>query len=138
MEAKIYDAAFDGSTRLEDKRSTIGFVIKASKKNVLCKAFRPVDFATSVEVEYKALMELLKTAIGLKVTRIHIRGDCKIVIDQLNGDQPVSESLELYNTECLNLLSRFEYYQLEWVGRKNNRTANRLSRRSLNPKGEKK
>lgn len=138
MEAKVYDAAFDGSTRPEDKRSTIGFVIHASKRNIICKAFRPVDFGTSVEIEYKALIELLKTASALKIKRIHIKGDCKVVIDQVNGYQNVGESLEIYHKQCLMLLTRFDHCEITWVRRKHNFRANQLSRRSLNPKGEKK
>jgi ribonuclease HI len=135
MEEAIYDASFDGSTRHEDQRSTIGFVIYTAQKNILCRSYRPVDFGTSVEVEYKALIELLKTAIGLNVKCIHIKGDCKIIFDKLNSDYgfdslPLSE----LHKKCVELLTHFDYYKLTWVPRGCNKTANRLSRKSLNPK----
>jgi ribonuclease HI len=130
----FYCAHFDGSTRPIDQRSTIGFIIYMPSGNILCKSHRVVDYAmyaTSTEVEYKALIELLKALQGFGIKNVNIYGDCEAVIEEALGNkEPKGSRLALYE-QVLNLATTFDNCSMDWVSRRHNRTANYLSRKSL-------
>lgn len=128
---KLYKAEFDASSRPEDEKSTIGFVIYAPGRKLICRSRRVVDHGSSVEVEYRAFIELLKALLGLGITTVLIKGDCKAVIQQMKGRKEANKRLEDLHAEAEMLYKRFDHCPLKWVPREKNTTANYLSRKSL-------
>jgi len=84
--------------------------------------------------EYLALIDGLETLVDLRIGHeaVQIRGDAKCVIDQMTGDAGVSSPLtrEL-NQRARMLAKHFTSLTWVWVPRRENRYADRLSRRSF-------
>ncbi len=89
------------------------------------------DEASNNVAEYSALIRGLKWLLdhGLNESPLVIRGDSKLVINQLNGTFKVKAKrlVELYG-EAADLLSRFKNMQIEWIERSMNTDADLLSR----------
>ena len=90
--------------------------------------------AGSNAAEYLALIDGLEALLDMRITHewIEVQGDAKCVIDQLTGAAAVSSPLtrKLYQkTEQLS--HRFSALTWKWVPRRENRHADRLSRRSF-------
>lgn len=84
--------------------------------------------------EYLALIEGLEALADLRVWNnpIEIRGDAKCVIDQMRGASSVSATSTLsFYQRAQNLSGRFRALTWRWVPRKENKLADKLSRRSL-------
>ena len=83
--------------------------------------------------EYLALIEGLEALADLRIKdRVEFRGDAKCVIDQMTGESAVSSPLtrELHQ-HAQQLARRFPALTWVWVPRRENRYADRLSRRSF-------
>jgi len=84
--------------------------------------------------EYLALIDGLETLVDLRIRHeaVQIRGDAKCVIDQMTGYAGVSSSLtrEL-NRRARTLAKQFTGLTWVWIPRRENRHADRLSRRSF-------
>ncbi|GAA0174303.1 hypothetical protein LIER_27724 [Lithospermum erythrorhizon] len=71
----------------------------------------------------------LQIAQALKIHRLIVRGDSKLVIEQIKGDCGVkSEILMKYYAKALTLTKGFEFLQLEHIPRAQNEHADHLSR----------
>ncbi|GAA0162974.1 hypothetical protein LIER_39505 [Lithospermum erythrorhizon] len=71
----------------------------------------------------------LQIAQALKIRRLLVWGDSKLVIEQIRGDYGVkSEVLMKYHTKKLNLTKGFEYLELERIPRSQNEHVDHLSR----------
>jgi len=84
--------------------------------------------------EYLALIDGLETLVDLRIRHevVQIRGDAKCVIDQMTGYAGVSSPLtrEL-NQRARTLAKHLTGLTWVWVPRRENRHADRLSRRSF-------
>ena len=89
------------------------------------------DQASNNVAEYSALIRGLRWMLENRMnkSRITIRGDSKLVVNQLNGTFKVKAPrlLELYK-EAKELLSCFSDSRIEWIDRSFNTEADLLSR----------
>jgi ribonuclease HI len=90
--------------------------------------------AGSNAAEYLALIEGLEALSDLRIRNepIEIRGDAKCVIDQMAGYASVSSPLTLtLHRRTRKLARRFKSLTWVWVPRRENKHADKLSRRSF-------
>jgi len=79
--------------------------------------------------EYQALMLGLRLALKHGAERVEVKGDSKLVVNQVNGDWKTrSPSLQPLRSEATKLLEQFESWSVEWIPRKENRRADQLGR----------
>jgi ribonuclease HI len=84
--------------------------------------------------EYLALIDGLETLVDLRIRHesLQIRGDAKCVIDQMTGYAGVSSPFtKELNRRARALAKHFTDLTWVWVPRRENRPADRLSRRSF-------
>jgi ribonuclease HI len=97
-------------------------------------AFARSQDATSLVAEYLAMLEGLKALHDLGTGAEHVRvvGDARSVIQHMRGNSPVTAPavVPLYR-RARRLADRFCSLAWDWTPRKNNRHADRLSRRAL-------
>lgn len=125
----MFIAYFDGACHGNPGPSGIGCVlINAETGEVLWEASEPVGIKTNNEAEYLALIELLTHLVETKTYNVHVRGDSKLVINQVNGVWRVKEP-HLWNlcAKAYDLVCQSQIAKLRWVPREQNRHADRLS-----------
>ncbi|RPI34915.1 MAG: ribonuclease HI family protein [Chloroflexota bacterium] len=90
--------------------------------------------ATSLNAEYLALIEGLEALIdmGIQSERVKVIGDAKPVIEQMLGAAAVnSPQLKPLYRRARRLAATFRKVSWIWIPRKNNRDADRLTRRAI-------
>jgi ribonuclease HI len=87
--------------------------------------------------EWCALYQTLLALSNMKGDSVVIYGDSKLVIDQMNGRQTVSDDfLSDWSLECTKIhiaelyIKRFKEVTFRWISRKNNKYADELSRKA--------
>ncbi|MEW6402233.1 MAG: ribonuclease HI family protein [Chloroflexota bacterium] len=93
---------------------------------------RRCDAGSNV-AEYLALIEGLEALADLQIKNhaVEVRGDAKCVIDQMLGQATVSTPLTLtLHRRAQKLARRYKHLTWTWVPRRENKHADKLSRRS--------
>ncbi len=87
----------------------------------------------SNEAEYTGLIIGLEKAKDLGISKLQIKGDSQMVINQVLGKYKIklSSSYQSYCDEVLNLLSYFDKYTLSWTPRRKNQIADRAAHKCL-------
>lgn len=117
---------FDGGSRRNPGPAGCGAAIfQGSSGRPLAIASEFLGDATSNEAEYQGLIMGLQLALKHGATAVAIRGDSKLVVNQLLGTWQVkkphlADLLDLVNTR---LLPRFERWQVQHVPRELNAVA---------------
>ncbi len=116
--------------------ATFGVVVYMGKKKIFSEGglalARPFsDEASNNVAEYSALIRGMSWLIdnGLNRGRVTIRGDSRLVVNQLRGEFKVKARriVELYH-RASELLSQFRDVKVEWVDRSKNSEADLQSR----------
>ncbi|XP_026380581.1 uncharacterized protein LOC113275307 [Papaver somniferum] len=135
---KPWTMFFDGSSY--DTVGGVGVVFEAPQGEFLSYSFK-LDFPYSNKVaEYEALILGLRMAKELDLEGVEIKGDSRLVTNQVNGDFHVKEPhLAPYQAEAQNLISQTGS-TLDHTGRGKNKHADALetlaSKIQLNDKEE--
>ena len=91
-----------------------------------------LGFATNNEAEYKALIAGLERAIEKGITRIIVKLDSELVAKQLSGEYKVrNPSLRELHKRALELLSRFEHFEIEKIPERENKIAHKIAHLAL-------
>lgn len=96
--------------------------------------FAQRQMACSNLAEYLALIEGLEALLDLRIwdEPIEIRGDAKCVIDQMKGDAAVNSlRTRKLHLRARRLANHFDSLAWSWIPRKENKLADKLSRRGL-------
>lgn len=119
---------FDGSCT--GKKGRFAFCIADYKTGQEIISAGPIDVpATSNIAEYLALIFGLKKCLDEKLFRVHVYGDSQLVINQLNGEYLVrDEKLKPLYERAVELSYHFSEITFDWVPRKENAVADRLSK----------
>lgn len=132
-----YTCHFDGSYRnhkgVEDMG--VGCVILDSNKNTVFElAFHLPDETGSTNLaEYSACVEILKWLKGRQFDRATIRGDSKLVANQLNGHWAIKKGVYTDKAkEAVELFNSLPNVSIKWTSRNNNVRADELSKMGLN------
>ena len=123
----MYEANFDGSSRGNPGPSQIGFAITKNGEEVYSRS-QPIPDGTNNVAEYQALISLAEVLVGMDVDEVIIRGDSKLVINQVNGLWKIKKPhLKPLAEAALNYLNQIPKWTLEWVKRDDNEAANSLA-----------
>ncbi|GAA0161833.1 hypothetical protein LIER_18060 [Lithospermum erythrorhizon] len=84
--------------------------------------------ATNNETEYETMVARLQMAKALDISRLRVRGDSKLVIEQVREDCEVkNDVLKEYHAKALLVVQGFEYVIFEHIPRTENEHADHLS-----------
>lgn len=90
------------------------------------------DQGTHNIAEYQALILGLLLALKHGARDVVVKGDSTVVVKQVKGEwQTKHPTLQPLRTKACDLLARFDSWRVEWIPRKENRSADELGRAYL-------
>ncbi|KAL5547542.1 hypothetical protein UlMin_002773 [Ulmus minor] len=117
---------FDGSATTG--KGGIGIVLISPESKTHTKACKLMYGCSNNEAEYEALIAGLEFAASKGAKSLIVKGDSRLVIQQLKGEFAVKElALTKYRTEVQQLLQKFQSFSFEHVPRSQNRYADALA-----------
>ncbi|MCS7133968.1 MAG: ribonuclease HI family protein [Candidatus Caldarchaeum sp.] len=126
-EAEIY---VDGASRGNPGPSGIGYVIKT--KNQTFKHSEFLGETTNNQAEYTALVKALEKSLSLGVKKVVVYSDSVLLVKQVTGSYRVrSPKLAALHRKVSELISKFEGFNLIYVGREKNLEADRLANQAI-------
>lgn len=128
----MIEAWFDGSFRLNDGDHIMGIggVVKVDGKEVYSFADTLREQGSSNTAEYLALIKILEFLIEAKYSEpILIRGDSKLVINQINGFWDIKAgTYVLAAFKAAELFKELKNAKIKWTSRYNNIESDKLSK----------
>lgn len=107
---------------------TAACIVELSDDSVV-QAVRCFDRGTHNTAEYQALILGLRLALAHGERRVVVKGDSKLVVNQVNGDWKTKHAtLRPLRTQARELLERFESARVKWIPREKNQRADKLGR----------
>ena len=127
-----YTLMFDGGSRGNPGICGCGFVIYMNN-NIIAEDYCVVsENNTNNYAEYMALILGLIKANELGITNLLIKGDSKLVINQVTGKFKVkSDNLINLYIEAKKLLINFNYVAFEHIKRNLNKVADKLANKAM-------
>jgi ribonuclease HI len=121
---------FDGSSVPNPGEMTIGgHIINEEDHETICTYSKKLGEGTNNQAEYLSLIELLKQARNKGISKITIKGDSLLVVNQVNELWRTKNSMmKRLQIEVLSLLEDFDEWKLEHVYRNENKEADSLTR----------
>ncbi|KAL5579907.1 hypothetical protein UlMin_012349 [Ulmus minor] len=126
VEEPEWQLMFDGAATTSG--GGVGVVLTGPESQVITKTCKLLYSCLNNEAEYEALIVGLEMAENKNIRKILIKGDSRLVIQQLRGEFAVKEpALVRYRTKAQQILQKFQTYRLEHVARSQNRYADALA-----------
>ena len=117
---------FDGSLMLEGAGA--GVLLISPKGERLRYVLRLLFPASNNAAEYEALIHSLRLALSLGVHRPLVRGDLKLVVNQVQKEYSANEKMAAYCQEVRKLEGKFDGLELRHVLRQDNEAADELAK----------
>ena len=125
MHAIVYT---DGASRGNPGPSGIGVVVRNESHDVIETYAGYVGVTTNNHVEYQALIKGLQMALARGCTEVSMRLDSQVVVRQVLGEYRVKDTrLELLHAWVMDLLGRFDRWEIAHVRREMNAFADKLA-----------
>ena len=122
----------DGASRGNPGPAAGAFVLLDENQNQLCAQAKFLPSATNNIAEYTALVCALKKAKSLVVQNVKILSDSELMVKQINGDYKVkNDNIRELFSQCLELLANFQSWQINYIPRTENKTADKLANRAI-------
>lgn len=123
---------FDGGSRSKTKRSGCGAVLYDPLGEELDNVTQSLPHCTNNVAEYQGLIVGLDLARQWRIVDLVVRGDSKLVIDQVNGNWKVNypHLLQLRDA-ARRSMEHFESITLEHVPRHLNHRADQLANKAM-------
>jgi len=125
----------DGAADLKAETAGIGgiFYLEGRKDDGELYSFSyNIGKATNNEAEYGALIEGLKIGNKLNGSQIQVFSDSELIVKQINLEYKVkNERIRKLYKKARQLLDGYEKWQVDHIGRKNNKKADILSKQAL-------
>ena len=103
---------------------------------MLAELFAPLGKATNNVAEYNGLLAALRWAQEHGVSRLHIRADSLLLVEQMRGNFRVkNQGLQLLYREAQQLAGQVGVVTYEHVRRELNKDADRLSNLGMDANG---
>lgn len=132
----IYSGYFDGAAKPNPGQLGMGASIVDEQECEIDWAYAYKHHGTNNEAEYLSIILLMRQALGHGFTKLDCYGDSQLVIKQINGEWSVSaDSLKALNKKALELANQFEHITFNWIERKKNARADKLSNIAIEKKG---
>jgi len=126
---------FDGGSRGNPGPAAIGAVVidtTLAPPMAIAEVSETIGVTTNNVAEYRALIAGLEAARALGARSVSVRGDSKLVIEQVTGRWRVKQPhLQPLRARVCELLEEFEAVDLEHVRRERNRDADALVNAAL-------
>ena len=119
---------FDGSAQPNPGRIGIGALLTGPAGERI-EISRRAGHGNSGEAEYAALIALLQAALPLRPPMLVLRGDSRVVIDDVNGSAGAA-GLAAQRAQVRALLAQLPQATLGWIPRHRNGAADLLSQQS--------
>lgn len=120
--------ACDGASRGNPGPAGIGVQITDDDGTVVAEIARGLGVATNNQAEYTAVIEGLRRALELGATRVTLRSDSRLLVEQLSGRFRVKNpTLQRLHKAVRDVAARFEGVEYEHVPRERNTEADRLA-----------
>ena len=127
----------DGGARGNPGPAGIGAVVTTPDGRVLAEIAEGIGHTTNNVAEYKAVIAGLARAAELGATRVRVRADSKLVIEQMKGTWKVRQPhLQPLKDEARRLARAFELVSYEHVPRERNRAADALANKAMDAQAE--
>ena len=121
-------AYIDGGARGNPGPAGYGAYILDANGAVLAELFAPLGKTTNNVAEYNGLLAALRWALEQGHTRLHVRADSLLLVEQMRGNFRVkNEGLKPLYQEAQRLVRRVGTVTFEHVRRELNKDADRLS-----------
>jgi ribonuclease HI len=118
----------DGASRGNPGPAGIGVQITDDDDVVLAEIAEGLGVATNNQAEYTAALEGLKRALELGATRVVMRSDSRLLVEQLSGRFRVKNpTLQRLHKQVRDVAARFERVEYQHVPRERNTEADRLA-----------
>lgn len=130
----------DGGSRGNPGPAGYGAVVReAATGEVLLERYSSLGVATNNFAEYSGLIAGLAAAAELNASRVDVRMDSKLVVEQMAGRWQIKNpGLRPLAAEAVQLAGRFAEVTYEWIPREKNRAADALANRAMDEAAGKK
>jgi probable phosphoglycerate mutase len=129
-------AYVDGGARGNPGPAGNGAVITDRHGNVLALLYDGIGVATNNVAEYRGLIAALEWALAHGHTRLHVKADSQLIVQQMMGRYRVKhEGLKPLHRHASDLAGRIGNVTFEHVRREMNREADRLSNLGMDMNG---
>ena len=124
----LITAHVDGGARGNPGPAGYGVVITNEQGQVLAELYEGIGTATNNIAEYRGLIAALEWALAHGHTRLHVKSDSLLIVQQMLGNYRVKHVglLPLYR-QARHLMARIGQVTFEHVRRELNKDADRLS-----------
>lgn len=121
-------ANVDGGARGNPGPAGYGAVIADEQGNVLAELYEGIGISTNNVAEYRGLLAALQWAVDHGHTRIHVKADSLLIVQQMLGNYRVKhEGLIPLHRQARHLIAKIGHVTFEHVRREQNKEADRLS-----------
>ena len=121
-------ANVDGGARGNPGSAGYGAIIKDENGDVLAELYAGIGISTNNVAEYQGLIAALEWALTHGHTRVHVRSDSLLVVQQMLGKYRVKhEGLIPLHQKALRLAAQIGHVTFEHVRRELNQEADHLS-----------
>ncbi|GLY01679.1 bifunctional RNase H/acid phosphatase [Actinoplanes sp. NBRC 101535] len=123
----------DGGSRGNPGPAGYGAVVReAATGEVLLERFASLGVATNNVAEYSGLVAGLQAAAELNATRVDVRMDSKLVVEQMSGRWQIKNpGLRPLAAEAAVLVGKFARVTFDWIPREKNKAADALANRAM-------
>jgi broad specificity phosphatase PhoE/ribonuclease HI len=122
----------DGGSRGNPGPAGYGAVVKDTDGEVLLERYAGLGTTTNNVAEYSGLIAGLRAAAELNATRVDVRMDSKLVIEQMSGRWQIKNpGLRPLAAEAAGLVTKFQAVTFDWIPRERNTDADALANRAM-------
>ena len=126
-----YIGYFDGASRGNPGLAGAGAWISDANNLNIWENSISLGKKTNNEAEYLALIDLLRELYKRGIKRAEIRGDSKLVIEQMSNRWKVREPRLIELCRQAKLLSAEMFIKYQWIPREQNTLADSLSNKAI-------
>ncbi len=129
-------AYVDGGARGNPGPAGYGAVLLDEHGEVLARLHEGIGISTNNVAEYRGLIAALQWALDHGHTRVHVKSDSLLIVQQMLGNYRVKHSglIPLYR-QARHLVARIGKVTFEHVRREANKEADRLSNLGMDSNG---
>uniref|UniRef100_A0A6N2NJN9 RNase H type-1 domain-containing protein n=1 Tax=Salix viminalis TaxID=40686 RepID=A0A6N2NJN9_SALVM len=115
---------FDGASKGNPGQAGAGAVLRNDDGSLICRLREGLGIATNNMAEYRAVLLGMKHALGKGYTKIHVKGDSKLVCMQIQGSWKARhENITNLYEEAKKLKNSFLSFHISHVPREYNSEA---------------
>ncbi len=129
--AGMAQGMFDGGSSSNPGLGAWAFALQYPDKTSIA-LLGPLGETTNNRAEYAGLIQLLEYALSHNIRRITVRGDSRLVIEQMKGTWRVKNAdLKPLNGQARELAKQFQEIHFEWMPREDNEECDALVKKAI-------